>query len=444
MDYEKLETLLESENYNEFIDVISQMNEVDIASFLNHLEFKKVLEVFNMLPKDIVADVFSELDPDIQITVMESLANKEIRFLMEELAIDDVVDMVEKMTEEMAQKVLTHVAHETRETIKLYLNYPENSVGTVMTAEYSSLRKDMTVKSAIEYIRKTGENKESIYICYVVDSENKLIGAISIRDLLTAKNEDVVLDIMNKNIISVNTTTDKEEAAYLLGRYNFVALPVVDDDNVLVGILTVDDAADIIVEETTEDIEKMAGMAPSEKPYLKTSIIKLAQNRILWLLVLMLSGIISEMILRQYEDTISLVPLLAAFIPLLTDIGGDAGSQVSALIIRGIALDEIYSKHLPKMLGKEILVSIIVGIPLAVINFIRIKLEYPGDGITAFAISLTLLCTIVMANSLGVILPMIAKKLKIDPALMATPMIATLVDILSILIYFAIASALIF
>lgn len=439
-----LNLLLEQENFKELITAFEQMNTIDLAHYLNSLEESQTFRLLSQLPNNITVEILPELDPGLQVGLIHSFGKETTGLVFEALSVDDAVDIIQDLPKDLADKILESLSSETRSVITEYMGFHKDSVGSVMTPEFTCLNKDMNVKQAIDYIRKTGASKESIYMCYVVDMQNKLIGVLSIRDLLTASDTKIIAEIMKQNIVSVNTGTDKEEAAYMLSKYNFISLPVVNIDNALVGIITFDDAADIIIEETTEDIEKMAGMTPSETPYLKTGMLNLARNRILWLFVLMLSGIVSEAILAHYENTISIVPLLAAFIPLLTDMGGDAGSQVSALIIRGCALDEIYNRHIPKMLAKEFLVSFMVGIPLAIINFLRIVIEYPNDVITALAISITLICTLLMANILGVILPMFAQKIKIDPALMATPMIATLVDILSILIYFAIATVMIF
>lgn len=438
----RLGIIVGQRNFRELRNLLIQMNQVDVASFINDLPPDEAYIIFRTLPKNMAADVFPELDSEIQINIVETISDKEIYNLMDILAVDDAVDMLEEMPADLVKRTLKSASSKTRTLLNKYLKYPDNSVGSIMTAEYTDLEQNMTIAQAISHIRAVGEDKETIYICYVIDKSDLLLGVVTVRDLLTASDDDLVKDIMQSNVKSVSTTVDKEEASRILSKYSLISIPVIDNTNKLVGIVTIDDAVDVLQEETTEDLELMAGISPSDKPYLKTGIISLAKNRFIWLFVLMIGGIISETILNRHEGAISAIPLLVAFIPMLSDMGGDAGSQVSTLIIRGMALGEIKQQHFFLVVIKEILVSIMVTIPLVIVNYLRIVAKNPDQYMVALVISLTLICTIAMSNIFGVILPMVAKKINIDPALMATPMIATIVDICSILIYFSIATAL--
>jgi len=430
--------LVGQRNYRALRKMLATMNEVDIAGFINDLPIEEGVIIFRLLQKTVAADVFSELEYEIQQRLAETINDREIAALFDALAIDDAVDMLEEMPAELVKRILKSASSDTRELLNQYLLYPEDSVGSVMTAEFTDLRADMTAAEAVDHIRKFGQDRETIYNCYVVDSFRLLLGVITVRALLTARDNDIVENLMLTNAISVHTTDSSEDASKLLSKYSFISLPVVDDESRLVGIITIDDAADVLQEETTEDLERMAAMAPSDKPYLKTSVLTLAKNRFLWLLVLMLSGIVSEMVVGRFELAISAVPLLVAFIPMLSDMGGDAGSQVSTLVIRGMALDEVDNKNTMTLFLKESMVSLLVGVPLGILNFMRVYFAN-GEPLVALTISIALICTIIMANTLGVFFPVLARRLKIDPALMATPMIATIVDILSMLIYFSLA-----
>ena len=436
--YARLGLLVGQRNYRTLRSILASMNPVDIAGFMNDLPIEEAVVIFRLLQKPIAADVFSELDSESQRRLVEAINDREVATLFDALAIDDAVDMLEEMPAELVKRILKNASGDTRELLNQYLLYPEDSVGSVMTAEFTDLPTGMTAAKALAYIRQFGQDKETIYTCYVVDSSRLLLGVITVRTLLLAKGDEPIETLMSPNTIAVHTTDSKEEASKLLSKYSFISLPVVDHENRLVGLITIDDAADVLQEEATEDLERMAAMTPSDKPYLKTSVMTLSKNRFLWLLVLMLSGIVSEMVVGKFELAISAVPLLVAFIPMLSDMGGDAGSQVSTLVIRGMALDEVDNRNTIALFGKEAMVSLIVGIPLAMLNFGRVCLT-GGDPWVSLTISIALVCTIIMANTLGVFFPVLARKLKIDPALMATPMIATIVDILSMLIYFSLA-----
>lgn len=438
----RLGILIGQRNYHALRELLLQMNDVDIAEFLNELPREEVFIVYRMLPKHMASLVFVELNPEMQEHLLTSITGKEINALMDMLAIDDAVDLLEEMPSELVVRIMKNASYETRALLNQYLSYPEDSVGSIMTAEYTDLRKEMTVAQAIAHIRAVGEDKETIYTCYVVGKDQLLEGILTVRDLMRARDDQLVEDLMQTSAIAVHTTSNREEAAQVMRKYSMISLPVVDSEQHLVGIVTIDDAADVLQEQATEDLEHMAGIASREHPYLLSGVFELAKNRFVWLLVLMISGIFSEMILGQYEAAISSIPLLVAFIPMLTDMGGDAGSQVSTLVIRGMALGEMRVQDTLAVVFKEVKISLMVSLPLGALNYLRVTLGHSSQPMVALVISLTLICTITMANTLGVILPMIAKKLRMDPALMATPMIATLVDIFSMMIYFAIATAL--
>ena len=438
----KLGMLIGQRNYHALRELLLQTNDVDIAELLNDLPPREAYIVYRTLPKHVASEVFVELNPEMQEHLLTSITDKEINALIETLAVDDAVDMLEEMPSELVVRILKNASYETRTLLNQYLSYHEDSVGSIMTAEYTDLQRQMTVAQAIDHIRTTGEDKETVYTCYVIEKDQSLEGVITVRDLMRAKDDQRIEDLMNTNPIAVQTITSREEAAQVLRKYSMISLPVVDSEQHMVGIITVDDAADVLQEQATEDLEHMAGITSRERPYLQSGVFDLAKNRFLWLLILMISGVFSEMILGRYESAISVIPLLVAFIPMLTDMGGDAGSQVSTLVIRSMALGEMAIKDMWSVIFKEIQVSLMVSLPLGGLNYLRVILAHESEPMVAFVISLTLVCTITMANALGVILPMVAKKMRMDPALMATPMIATLVDIMSMIVYFAIATAL--
>ena len=433
--------LLGQRNYNALRKLLLTMNEVDVADFINALPEEEALKSFRLLPKNLASDIFAELEPDVQRQLIESINEREITQLFDELAVDDAVDMLEEMPAELVKYILKNTSPDSRVLLNQYLMYPADSAGSVMTAEFTDLSAEMTVTQALAHIRSNGEDKETIYTCYVVNKQNVLQGVLSIRSLFSAKDDDLVGDLMVTNLIYIQTTDTSENASKLMRRYNLIALPVVDAENRLVGIVTIDDAVEVLQEEATEDLELMAAMTPSTKPYLKTGVFELAKNRFFWLLILMLSGIVSEMVVGRYEAAISIIPILVAFIPMLSDMGGDAGSQVSTLVIRGMALDEVAWGDTASMILKELAVSLMVTIPLAALNYFRVAAG-GAEPLVALTISLALICTVTMANTLGVFLPVLARLCRIDPALMATPMIASIVDILSMIIYFNIARGL--
>ncbi|MFV0412724.1 MAG: magnesium transporter [Oscillospiraceae bacterium] len=436
----RLALLLGQRNYHALRAALADMNDVDIAHFIEELPDEQATLTFRTLAKDQAMDVFAELDADTQQHIVNSITDRELAALMDDLAVDDAVDMLEEMPAALVKRVLQNSSPETRQLINQFLKYPDNSAGSIMTAEYTDLRRSMTVEDAIKRIRRTGGMKETIYTCYVVDETRFLEGVVTVKDLLLAHDSQTVEEIMEPDVISVATTEDQEEAVKLLAKYDLISLPVVDAEKRLVGIVTVDDAVDVIQEEATEDFEKMAGIAPSERPYLKTGVLALSKNRILWLLILMVSGMITGAILGNFEAAFSAFPLLVTFIPMLTDTGGDAGSQASTLVIRGMAVGEIEMKDFLRVVWKEARISVLIGIPLGLVNVVRIRLNYPDSHpMVAVIVSLAMVCTIVLANTIGGILPMVAKLFRIDPALMAAPLISTLVDACSLIIYFTIA-----
>jgi magnesium transporter len=419
--------------------LLPDMNTADIAELFENLGKEKIIQVFRMLPKSMAAEVFSELDPDEQQNIVEALTDTEIGEVINNLFADDAVDFIEEMPANVVKRVLQNASIEKRKVINHLLQYPDDSAGSIMTTEFIDLREDSTVKEAFEVIRTTGVNKETIYTCYVIRQDRTLVGAVSAKDLLLARPQHKIGDIMDTHLVFACTTDDQEAVAGLFKKYGFLAMPVVDKEQKLVGIITVDDIVIIIEEENTEDIEKMNALTPSDDPYLKTGIVKLARNRIVWLLVLMLSATITGSIISNFEDALAILPVLVAFIPMLMDTGGNAGSQTSTLVIRGMALGEIHLKDILKVLWKEIRIAFLCGLGLGAINFIRIYLMNGKNAVLGLTVTVSLLMTMLMAKSAGCILPMLAKKLRLDPAIMAAPIITTIVDAASLAIYFSMA-----
>ena len=442
MDIQALLELLERRDLHALRAALLEENEVDIAEFLEELPQDKIVVVFRALPKEMAAEVFSNLEPDTQQVIIQSATDQEVSAIVEELYVDDAVDMLEELPANVVKRVLKAARPDTRKLINQFLNYPDNSGGSIMTAEFTDLKQSMTVAQAIAHIRRTGENSESVYTCYVTDAGRRLEGVLTIKELLLAQDEQLIADLMETDVITAETTEDQEEAVARMMKYDFISLPVVDKEGRLVGIVTVDDVMDVMEEEATEDFEKMAAMAPSEKPYLKTSVLSLAKHRILWLLVLMISGMITGGILGQYEAAFAAMPLLVTFIPMLTDTGGNAGSQSSTLVIRGMAVGEIQLKDFAKVFWKELRVSMLVGVVLSAVNFVRLIITYPGNQMVALTVALALFVTVLLAKTVGGVLPMVAKLCHADPAIMAAPLITTIVDAISLVVYFRIACAL--
>jgi magnesium transporter len=429
VDISKLKTLL------------SDMNTVDIAEIFEELDREKVIQLFRILPKAIASDVFACMDPDQQQIIIEALTDTEIGEIMSKLFVDDAVDFIEEMPANVVNRVLKNVPSEKRKQINQILQYPDDSACSIMTTEYVDLREDAIVREAFDAIRSTGLNKETIYTCYVIRRDRLLVGVVSAKTMMLARPHDRIGDIMDTNPVFAYTSDDREAIAENFHKYNLLAMPVVDKEQRLVGIITVDDIVDVIVEESTEDIEKMNALAPSDEPYLKTGIIKLARNRILWLLVLMLSATITGIIISSFEAGLAALPVLMAFIPMLMDTCGNAGSQASTLIIRGMAVGEISPKDIVFVVWKEVRVGFLCGLALGLINFIRVFIMNGQNLLLCATVTLSLCCTILIAKTVGCILPIVAKQLKIDPAIMAAPMITTIVDAVSLIIYFSIAKA---
>ena len=432
--------LLQQRQYKAVRSILDVMNEVDIASLLSELDDKELALAFRLIPKDKAAEVFANMDGSMQSYLVEMFSEKELKELLDDLYMDDTVDMLEELPANLVNRILDTVSTSDRALINQLLNYPEDSAGSIMTTEYVDIRKNMTVAQAMAHIKETGIHKETIYTCYVTE-RRRLIGIVSAKDLMTTDDDVLIKDLMETEIISVKTHTDKEEVAKLFTKYDFLAIPVLDTDGLMVGIVTFDDAMDVMVEEATEDITKMAAINPSEKTYFETSVFTHAKNRIPWLLILMFTSIITGTIITKYENAFAAIPLLVSFIPMLMDTGGTCGSQSSTLIIRGIALSQIRFKDIFRVIFKEFRISLIVGSVLAVTNGIRIMIQY-DDFNLALVIALSLVGTVIMAKLIGCMLPLLASKVNLDPAIMASPLITTLVDIFSILIYFNIATKL--
>ena len=438
MNKEIFVKLLAQRQFKAVRSILDVMNEVDIASLLSDLDDKELALAFRLIPKDKAAEVFANMNHSMQTYLVEMFSEKELKELLDDLYMDDTVDLLEELPANLVNRILNTVDQADRTLINQLLNYPDDSAGTLMTTEYVDIRETMTVAQAMAHIKETGIHKETIYTCYVTD-QRRLLGIVSAKDLMTTADDVLIRDLMQTEIISVSTHTDKEEVAQLFTKYNFLALPVLDQDERLVGIVTFDDAMDVMVDEATEDITKMAAMSPSEKSYFETSVLAHAKHRIAWLLILMFSATITGTIITRYENAFAAIPLLVSFIPMLMDTGGNCGSQSSTLIIRGIALGEIQFSDLFRVMFKEFRVSLIVGVALALANGIRILIMYKHAGL-ALVIGLSLVATIVISKLIGCVLPLIAKKLHMDPAIMASPLITTLVDTCSILIYFNIAT----
>ena len=444
MNFEVLLELIEKKEYHKLRAVLAEMNEVDVAQFIEEeLPDEKQPVVFRMLPKEMAADVFSELPGEVQENIVMAITDKELSFIVEDLYVDDAVDMLEELPANVVKRVLKNATPATRSLINQFLQYPDNSAGSIMTAEFTDLRKGMTVADAIAHIRRTGEDRETVYTCYVVGERRMLEGVLSVKDLLLSSDDKLIEDIMDADVISVTTTDDREEAARLFSKYNLLSLPVVDKEKRLVGIVTVDDAVDVMEEEATEDFEKMAAMHPSERPYLKTGVFTLAKNRIVWLLVLMISAMITGGILESFEAAIATMPLLVSFIPMLTDTGGNAGSQSATMVIRGMALGEVRTGDLFRVLWKELRVAMLVGVVLASVNYLRLIITYPGQEMVALTVSISMLLTVILAKAVGGVLPILAKVCHFDPAIMASPLITTIVDAFALIIFFNIAKTLI-
>ena len=416
------------------------LNVVDIAQYMETLDRDKLLTVFRILPKDISADVFSYMSPEQGQMLVESIGDQEIRALMEDMFLDDAVDFLEELPASVVKRVLQNTTPETRNLINHFLQYPENSAGSIMTIEFLEFHPEDTVKSAMDTIRRVGLDKETIYTLYIIDNARKLMGSLALRKMILAPEDALLSDMMQHNPVSVFTTDDQEIVADTVRRYDLLAIPVVDKESRLVGIITADDVMDVIEEENTEDFEKMAGLTPSEDEYLKTSPFRLALNRIPWLLIMAAVAIFTGMIIKGFEDVLATSIVLTSCIPMLMNTGGNCGSQASTLIIRGIALGEIEFKDWFRALWKEFRVGLMVGVVLFCFTFLLVTFVYRAQPVEALVVSSALYATVLIAKGLGCTLPLLAKKIGFDPALMASPLITTLVDATSLTIYFLIAT----
>lgn len=441
-ELKELLELLSTKQYTKLRQYLAELNEADIATLMEELEEEDLLKMFRILPKDLAADVFSYLDVDNQQMIITSLSDREAANIINNLMADDATDLLEEMPANVVKKLLANASPETRRDINHLLRYPEDSAGSIMTVEYVDFKENLTVDQAIERIRKVGVDSETINIGYVLDAQRKLIGTVALRYLLLSDGDEIIGDIMNENVIAINTLMDQEEVAKQFKKYDFTSMPVVDNENRLVGIITVDDIVDILEEENTEDMEKMAAIVPSDKPYMKTGVWETFQKRFPWLLLLMVSSTFTQVIISSFEEALSVCTVLTAFIPMLMGTGGNAGGQASVTVIRGLSLGEIGYRDVPRIIWKELKVSVICGLCLAVANFAKLMLFDRVGLLVALVVSLSLSVVVLLAMFVGCILPIGAKKVGFDPAVMASPFITTIVDALSLLVYFQVATML--
>nr|WP_305139551.1 magnesium transporter [uncultured Acetatifactor sp.] len=442
IELEEIRELLDAKKYTNIRQLLSELNEADIAFLMEEQETEERLKVFRILPKDLAADVFSYLEFDSQEAIIGSLSDMEAGSIIDNLMADDAADFLEEMPANVVERLLANANPQTRQAVNQLLRYPEDSAGSIMTVEYVSLKESLTVNQAIERIRAVGLDSETINICYVLDARRELIGTVALRYLLLSRGDERIADIMHENVISIHTLMDQEQVAEQFKKYDFMAMPVVDNENRLVGIITVDDVVDIMEEETTEDMEKMAAIVPSDKPYMRTGVGETFKKRIPWLLLLMVSATFTGAIIASFEDALSACAVLVAFIPMLMDTGGNAGGQASVTVIRGLSLGEITYRDVPRVVWKEIRVSILCGGTLAAANFAKLMLFDRVGLMVAFTVCLTLVAAVLMAMVVGCLLPIGAKRIGFDPAVMASPFITTIVDALSLLVYFRFAAML--
>ena len=447
---EQIEGLFPRRQYAELKKVLMDINPADIAILFEHFKIDQCLVMFRLLPKEEAADTFVELDYDVQQQLVSAFSDKELKEVLDELFLDDAVDMIEEMPASVVKKIMKNTDAQTRKSINTLLNYPEDSAGSIMTPEFVDLKSNMTVIDAFIRIKLTAVDKETVYTCYVTDASRHLIGVTTVKELLTHDADDIIGDFMQTNVIYVTTLEDQEKATHELSKYNFLALPVVDSEKRLVGIITVDDAMDVLEEETTEDIQKMNAMLPTEKTYFKTSVFETWKARIPWLMLLMLSATFTGIIISSFEAPLGKLVALTAFIPMLMDTGGNSGSQASVTVIRALSLGEVRVRDILKVMFKEFKVALLCGVTLSVTCFAKVMLVdgllFKTEGVNAkvaLVVALTIFATVICAKLIGCSLPLIAKQVKLDPAVMASPFITTIVDSISLLIYFGIATAII-
>ena len=443
---ETLAALAEGKKYTTLRDILVTMNAADVAGVFDSMPETKLPLLFRLLPKELAAETFVEMEPEAQELLIQGFSDNELKEVVDELYVDDAVDIVEEMPANVVKRILKQADPEMRKMINEILKYPDDSAGSIMTTEYVSLRPDMTTEEAIKRIRRTGVDKETIYNCYVTENNRKLIGTITIRTLLLSEDDDVLEEIMEPNVISVSTLEDQEDVAEMFAKYDFVALPVVDQENRLVGIVTIDDAIDVMREEATEDFEKLAGMTPTDKPYLRTGVLETFRSRLPWLLILMLSATLTSMVLTGYETSLAACSALIAFIPMLTGTGGNSGTQASVAVIRGLSLGEVEFTDSLRVLWKEIRVAMLCGVTLAICNFVKLlvvdRMLLHNSGVTipvAATICVTMIFTVFCAKTVGCLLPLLAERIHLDPAVMASPFISTVVDVVTLVLYFQVA-----
>ena len=446
---ETLAALVEAKKYTTLRDILVTMNASDIAALFEDLPEEKLPLLFRLLPKELAAETFVEMEPEAQELLIQGFYANELKEVVDELYVDDAVDIVEEMPANVVKRILKQADPEMRKMINEILKYPEDSAGSIMTTEYVSLRPIMTAEEAIKRIRRTGVDKETIYTCYVTDNNRKLVGMVTLRTLLLAEEDDRVEDIMEDNVISVSTLEDQESVVQMMAKYNWAAIPVVDQEGRLVGIVTIDDAIDVLQEETTEDFELLAGMTPSDKPYLRTGVFETWKSRVPWLLILMLSATLTSMVLTGFESSLAACSALIAFIPMLTGTGGNSGTQSSVAVIRALSLGEVEFSDTVRVIWKEIRVGVLCGVTLASCNFVKLlvvdKMLLGNEGVTvvvAAVICLTMVLTVLCAKTVGCVLPLLAEKIHVDPAVMASPFISTVVDVTTLLLYFQVAKIL--
>lgn len=435
---DKIQDLLKEKKFFELKKYLENIEPEDIAIILNEVSEEECVIIYRLLNKDVASDVFVELDSDIQEKLIGFFTDKELKEVLDEIFLDDTADIIEEMPANVVKRILKNIDKNDRKIVNELLKYPDDSAGSIMTPEFIDFKEDMTIKDAFDKIRRVGEDKENIYTGYVLTKTRKILGKVDVEDMILANDDDNITEIMKKDIIVVNTYDDQEEVVKKLEKYDEFVLPVVDTEERLVGIITVDDAIDVMQEETEEDFEVMAAVTPSDESYFKTSVLTHAKNRFVWLLLLMISSTLSGAIINHYESAFAALPILVAFLPMIMDTGGNCGSQASTLIIRGLATDEIKMKDIFKVIWKEFRVALIVGVILAIVNGIRIYIQYKQLNV-AFIVSLTLICTVVLSKLIGCTFPIVAKKIKLDPAIMAAPLISTIVDSTSVFIFFNIA-----
>jgi len=437
---EKIQTLINEKKFSEIREEFRKLNNVEISDLLNQFDKSELIIIFRLLSKDQSADVFSYLEPEQQEIIINAVTDRETEVLFRNLYFDDMIDIIEEMPSNLVKKILKNTNSEDRYLINQFLNYPENSAGSIMTTEYVDLKKNMKVSQAIKVIRDTVEEKENIYTCYVISEDRKLEGVVSLKELITSEDDVTIESIMNRNFVSAHANDDQEMVADVIKKYDLIILPVVDIENRLLGIITIDDIIDVIEQEDTEDFHKMAGISPVEETYLKTSAFTMARQRIMWLIVLMISATFTGRIIKSYEEVLQSVVVLASFIPMLMDTGGNAGAQSSTTVIRALSLGDVETKDIFKILRKEFFTSTIVAIVLAAINYLRLITLTKISLDVALVVSVTLILVVIISKVIGAFLPVIAKIFKLDPAIMAGPLITTILDALTLTIYFKFAT----